>query len=303
MTGALYVPIRFAFLTDTHHYPDAPDDYGAPKMLTRSQQVLDAIPPALNAQNFDFVVHGGDFLCGGSSFDLPTDTYLRSVAEAGDAFGRLEAPFYAIPGNHDCDAQTWRFDGFAARFPYPTPLMLVDAAPRLRLALANVFYQVDVRTKGSGVWTAALDTSLREAAAQAHADGCALLLFLHTWVLPDFDGDLGVVEDADRLRQTLADCPAIIAVFTGHRHINRITAHRDYLVVDTACLIGFPLGYREVVLTEDGYFLTRFHTLDLPQLRQDSYERSTPEANRVWEGHIHDRDNDILLPRLKALWS
>ena len=46
------MPIRFAFLTDTHHYPDAPEDYGAPKMLTRSQEVLDAIPPALNAQAF-----------------------------------------------------------------------------------------------------------------------------------------------------------------------------------------------------------------------------------------------------------
>ena len=80
------MPIRFVFLTDTHHYPDAPEDYGAPKMLTRSQEVLDAIPPALNAQAFDFVVHGGDFLCGGSSFDLPTETYLRSIDEAADGF-------------------------------------------------------------------------------------------------------------------------------------------------------------------------------------------------------------------------
>ena len=37
------MPVRFAFLTDTHHYPDAPHDYGAPKMLTRSQEVLDAM--------------------------------------------------------------------------------------------------------------------------------------------------------------------------------------------------------------------------------------------------------------------
>ncbi len=297
------MPVRFAFLTDTHHYPDAPHDYGAPKMLTRSQEVLDAIPSALNAQAFDFVVHGGDFLCGGSSFDLPTDTYLRSVAEAADAFEQIEAPFYSIPGNHDCDAQSWTFDGFAARFPYPDPLTVVDAAPRLRLALANVFHDCDVRKKGAGVWTAALDEALRAAADQALADGCALLLFLHTWVLPDFDWDRGVVEDAAGLRQTLADCPALVAAFTGHRHINRITAHRDYLVVDTACLIGYPLGYREVILSEDGYCKTRFHTLDLPQLIRDSYDRSTPEENRIWEGHILDRDTEILLPRLKALWS
>ena len=74
-------------------------------MLTRSQEVHDAIPPALNAQAFDFVVHGGDFLCGGSAFDLPTETYLRSIDEVAAAFARLEAPFYSIPGNHDCDAR------------------------------------------------------------------------------------------------------------------------------------------------------------------------------------------------------
>ena len=296
------MPVRFAFLTDTHHYPDASEDYGAPKMLTRSQEVLDAIPPALNAQAFDFVVHGGDFLCGGSSFNLPTETYLRSIDEAATAFARIEAPFYSIPGNHDCDAQSGSFDGFAARFPYPDPLTVVDAAPRLRLALANVFHACDVFEKGTGVWTDALDEALRAAAAQALADGCALLLVLHTWILPDFDRDRGVVAGAARLVQTLDESPALVAAFTGHRHINRITPHRDYLIVDTACLIGFPLEYRCVALSADGFFKTRFHTLNLPDLLQDSYNRSTPEENRVWEGHIPDRDADILLPRLRALW-
>lgn len=296
------MPVRFAFLTDTHHYPGAPEDYGAPKMLTRSKEVLNAIPPALNAQDFDFVVHGCDFLCGGASFDLPTETYLRSIDEAATAFARIEAPFYSIPGNHDCDAQSGSFAGFAARFSYPDPLIVVDAAPRLRLALANVFHACDVFEKGAGVWSNALDEALRVAAAQARADGYALLLVLHTWILPDFDWDRGLVEGATRLVKTLDESPAIVAAFTGHRHINRITAYRDYLVVDTACLIGFPLGYRSVVLSADGFFKTRFHTLSLPDLLQDSYNRSTPEENRVWEGHIPDRDAEILLPRLRALW-
>ena len=297
------MPVRFVFLTDTHHHPDAPQDYGAPKMLTRSREVLDAIPSAINAIKPDFAVHGGDFLCGGSSFDLATETYLRSVAEAADACDQIEAAFYSIPGNHDCDAQSGSFEGFAARFPLPDPLTIVDAAPRLRLALANVFHDCDVFAKGAGVWTDALDQALRQAAAQALADGCALILILHTWVLPDFDWDRGMVEDAHKLRATLDASPAIIAIFTGHRHINRITMYRDYLVVDTACLIGFPLGFREVILSEDGFFKTRFHTLDLPDLNEASFARSTPEENRVWQGHIHDRDTEIVIPRLKALWS
>ena len=76
----------FVFLTDTHHYPDAPEDFGAPKMLTRSREVLDAIVPAVNELGPDFIVHGGDLLCGGGSFDLPRETYLRSVDEVSAAF-------------------------------------------------------------------------------------------------------------------------------------------------------------------------------------------------------------------------
>ena len=40
------MPVRFVFLTDSHYYPGAPKDYGAPKMLTKSKTVLDAIVPA-----------------------------------------------------------------------------------------------------------------------------------------------------------------------------------------------------------------------------------------------------------------
>ena len=180
---------------------------------------------------------------------------------------------------------------------------MIDGAPRLRLALANVFHQVDVNENGTGVWSEALDGALRSAADRALADGYARLLFLHTWVLPDYEGKGGLVENAERLRNTLDHCPAIVAVFTGHRHINRITAHRDYLVVDTACLIGYPLGFREITLSENGYFATHFHALDLAQLIEDSYDRSTLEQNRVWQGQIYDRENEILVPRLKEIWS
>ena len=52
--------VRFVFLTDTHYHPSAPKDFGAPKMLTRGREVLDAVAPVINALNPDFVVHGGD---------------------------------------------------------------------------------------------------------------------------------------------------------------------------------------------------------------------------------------------------
>ena len=175
---------HFVFITDTHYWPDAPRDYGAPKMLTRGREIHDAIPPAVNALNPEFVVHGGDFLCGGSSFDLPTETYERSIRDMRETFDHLQAPFFAIPGNHDCDAQTWKFDAFNEAFDPPEILSVDPVATDLRILRANIFLD-DTKVTGSGEWTDAHDERLREADRQAIADRIPTILFLHAWLLPD----------------------------------------------------------------------------------------------------------------------
>ncbi|MCZ6632506.1 MAG: metallophosphoesterase [bacterium] len=296
------MPVRFVFLTDTHHHPNAPKDFGAPKMLTRSHEIHRAIPPAVNALAPDFIVHGGDLLCGGGSFELPRKAYLQSIHEVAETFSNFQAPFYCVPGNHDCDAQKGSLDAFARAFTLPEPLTIVDAAPRLRLALANIYHTCNPIETNTGIWSDALDDALREAAQKALNDCCALILIVHTWILPAEDEGKALVQNADLLIDTLTQSPAIIAAFTGHRHRNRITYYRDFLVLDTACLIGFPLGFRQICLLDDGYFHTTFHQLDLPDLIQASYDRSPPEANNRWQGEIPDRDTEIFLPRLKALW-
>ena len=78
-------------LTDSHYHPRAEKDYGAPKMLTRSREILEAIPDAVNALKPDFVVHAGDLLCGG--LPLPTHLYERSVDEVADMLASTRLPF------------------------------------------------------------------------------------------------------------------------------------------------------------------------------------------------------------------
>jgi 3',5'-cyclic AMP phosphodiesterase CpdA len=294
---------NFVFLTDTHHYPGAPEDYGAPKMLTRSQEVLDAIPPAVNRLNPEFIVHGGDLVCGGGSFDLPWETYLKSIDEVSTAFSQFQSPSHYIPGNHDCDAQNGSFEAIAKKIKIPDVLDIVDVSPSLRLALANIYHSGNPIEDANGTWTDELDTALRLAAEKALADRCALILFIHTWVIPDYEVGKGTINCAGRLLDTIITHPAIIAVFTGHRHRNRIQAVRDFLVVDTAYLIGFPLGFRQIHLSDDGMFTATFHQLDQPDLLQAAYNMSSPEANNRWQGELYDRDTEILIPRLKEIWS
>ncbi|MEE2833688.1 MAG: hypothetical protein VYD18_15120, partial [Candidatus Latescibacterota bacterium] len=64
--------IDFVVLGDSHYHPTAQRDFSAPKMLTRAREVLDASVPAINDASPDFILHNGDLLCGGDSFDLST---------------------------------------------------------------------------------------------------------------------------------------------------------------------------------------------------------------------------------------
>jgi len=300
------MPVHFIFATDTHHHAAAEKDFGAPKMLTRSHEMHNVMASAINTCDPEFIVHGGDLVCGGGSFEMPRDVYLQTLDEAKQTFDGLEAPVYYIPGNHDCDAQDGKFDDFVERFPIPETLDIVDAAPGLRLALANV-YPVSPLEDGTGTWTEEHNRLLRDAASKAYDEHCALILFIHPWVFPQYEAQAdykpsGYVDNAEILIEAVVDLPAVIAIFTGHRHINRIRMYRDFLVVDTACLIGFPMGLREVWLSKNGYFKTRFRPLDLPHLMQASFDRSSVKENQNWQGEVHDRDTEILVPRLQVLW-
>ena len=172
------------------------------------------------------------------------------------------------------------------------------------MATVNI-YQCDPFTDGQGIWTDELDQALSDAAREAYDRRCALILALHTWILP-LEGETGsttIITHADRLLETIATHPAIVMVLTGHRHSNRICLIHGCLLLDTACIIGYPMGFREITLYEDGTVQTTFRQLDLADLVQQSYHRSTADENLGWAGTLQDRDREVVLPRLHAIWN
>lgn len=100
----------------------------------------------------------------------------------------------------------------------------------------------------------------------------------------------------------MAACSTVAATFSGHRHANRVRLFRDYVCIDTARLIGYPLGFREITVTDDGWLTSRWLTLDLPEILEASSQLATDEHNHRWAGEFGDRDITILLPRARAIW-
>jgi predicted phosphodiesterase len=291
---------RFVVLADTHYHPSAPKDFAPPKLLTRGPEIQAATIPAVNAVQPEFIVHAGDLLCGGGSFELSRADYDRSLRDVKAAYDGFDAPFYCVAGNHDCDAQDYRYGDFLESFGAPSLLAVDDVSERLSLARAHIFPDGSADT---GTWSDDLDEALRRADAQARQQHRLLLLVTHTWFHPGpgDDPQRAVIGGAARLQQTVAESPSVAACFAGHRHANRVRLFRDYLCVDTACLIGYPLGFREIEIDDDGWMTCRWHRLDLPEVFQSSAELGTAQDRERWAGEFGDRDTTVLLPRARGI--
>ncbi len=292
--------VRFAVLADTHYHPAAPKDFAPPKLLTQGPEILAATVPAVNALRPDFILHVGDLLCGGGSFELTGAQYEQSLADVAAAYERFSAPVYCVPGNHDCDAQACAYGDFIDTFRAPKPFDVIDIAPGLRLARAHVFSDGEA---DGGTWTARLDTALRKADHVARQEGVALLFMLHPWIRPGTGPSptKGVITNAGRLQQALAECVSVVATFSGHRHANRLRVTRDYISIDTACLIGYPLGFRMITITEDAWLTATWHTLDMPSVGALAEALGSVQDKEHWAGEFGDRNNTVLLPRMRAL--
>lgn len=282
--------VRFAVIADNHLYVGPPDDGKPPRVLTEGVRILETLVADLNALDLDFVVHMGDLTCGGGGFAMPYEAYVKSLDVAAQLLSDVNAPLHVVPGNHDCDPERGMFNAFENHWPLPRPMTLHNLTPDLRLAVANV-YGSCVYDRQSGEWTNTLDAMLRAAADRP------TILAVHTWILPHTYADshdeprLGLPRGVEQLTATLRDYPIIMAL-TGHRHRNRVGRCGNAVVIDTASLMAYPLGYRVIEL-HDGRAVGRFRQLNLPEVIERSRRLSDDAFNAQLLGTPADRDFDV----------
>ena len=89
---------KFAFITDTHLYLNAPQNFASGlQQQKKSLQLYEKLVEQLNAFEPAFVIHGGDIVCGGQSFGMSTAEYEATLDGAQELGQRLNAPCYYIP--------------------------------------------------------------------------------------------------------------------------------------------------------------------------------------------------------------
>lgn len=243
----------------------------------------------------DLLIHLGDCICGGGSFGMPVEQYHAALAQLARFAGQAPAPFYALPGNHDCvPGGDWAH--FAALWQDASPGQgyTVDV-PGARLVLLNTQghspAQIAAALPDDPVYGWVADgEAARLEEALATAGGRPVLIFLHQLLQP-WAGrgrwhEMYGVKNGDLVLDLLRRYGNVRAVFQGHAHrldvqTVRLGAKACTFVVAPS-LIEYPLGWLALQIgpTEASVTLQR---LPLPALAHLSLNSGSGQAWRQGE--------------------
>jgi predicted phosphodiesterase len=244
---------RLAVVADPHVAVRAE---GTSKLFERTQAHFAAALDDIAERGVDAVLSPGDLTKDGEPWNYEA---------VDDALATLDAPFYAVPGNHDVPKNGDGHDApplarFADEYgpgelPYRVEVGGVDV---LGLNSAGAVDRLTDTHDGR------VDEAQREwLAAELDAAETPVALVHHNF--PPVTGQLSAhreavepemaeipgLRDADPLAATLADGGAALAL-TGHYHLPATGVHRGVREVATPTTCSFPQSYLLVDVTPEG---------------------------------------------------
>lgn len=246
-------PIRFAVVADPHVAVSAE---GTSKLFDRTLDHFEAALDDIRRRDVDAVLSPGDLTKDGEPHNY------EAVDAALDA---LDAPFLAVPGNHDVpkdgdDHETPPVAAFAERYgPGELPY-------RVRIGDLDV---VGVNTAGTadrlyGTHDGRVDRVQRERLAALLADVETPVVLAHHNFPPVSDqiarhreavepemATPPVLRDPEPFAETLADGGAPL-VFTGHYHLPATGEYRGVREIAAPTTCSFPQSYLLCEVTSEG---------------------------------------------------
>jgi 3',5'-cyclic AMP phosphodiesterase CpdA len=283
---------NFAFITDTHLYPDAPQDFGAGVQQSKSSVALySELIRQLNEFGPEFVIHGGDIVCGGDSFEMPVEQYEAALGQAKQFGEQLHAPCYYIPGNHDLNPVSGSKTAYLNHFGIDGLAYTSFVHEDLRFILLDT-QEVDRDLTHGHIGETQLEWFSGE--LQAAADAAQeVFIFSHQLLFPpeEFDGLGARIDNPEAVLEILDQFNHVLAAFHGHLHINRVINRRDVFYAITSAVICYPMMWRQVFV-EAEHIHVKSCQLNLPDIVASSAD-AQPERHQHVLGSEADREFTI----------
>lgn len=258
---------RIGICSDTHYWPDSVNKIlptGELQLQRHSELLQSTLLRALEDANLDVVLHLGDLTCGGGSFGMPHEDFLRALHETYDGFSQLSVPVHALPGNHDClpGGSDWQL--FERLWGLDTGQGRTVDTPHARLILINAqghsAEQIDPALPHDPVYGWVNETELARLEADiVSANGRPVIVFIHQllrrWVgLQEWRDFYGVM-NAREVLNILEKHPSVRAVFQGHAHrLDVQTVYHNsapclYTVVPS--IVEYPVSWTLLTITHE----------------------------------------------------
>ena len=287
------IPFKFAFITDTHLYPDAPQNFASGLQQQKNSLALyEKLIEQLNAFNPAFVIHGGDIVCGGKSFDMSVEEYESALRTAQLLGERLNAPCYYIPGNHDLDPDTGSKTSYLERFGINGMGSVSFAKENVRFILLDAQEVPEDLTHGyvSTNQLAWVEREMKKAADY----GEEIFFFSHQLPFPsvEFQGIGSRIANSAEIVEIVAPFEKqILGFFCGHLHLNRVFREQGLLCIITSGIICYPMMWRQVYVYPDRIEVKSV-PVDLPDVLAAS-EAVNPDNNPYLSGRPRDQEFTI----------
>ena len=298
-------PFKFAFITDTHLYPNAPENFASGLQQQKNSLALyEKLIEQLNAFDPAFVIHGGDIVCGGKSFGMSSEEYEHALYRAEQLGKRLtllnNVPCHYIPGNHDLDPETGSKASYLARFGVNGMASTSFVRENIRFILLDSQEVPEDLTHGyiSTNQLAWLECQLKRAADY----GEEVFIFSHQLLFPnvEFQGIGSRIGNSAEFLEIVAPFEKqILGFFCGHLHLNRVFREQGMLCIVTSGIISYPMMWRQVHVYPDRIEICS-SPVDLPEVLAQS-EAVNPDNNPYLYGRPTDRNFSIFRHPLRRM--
>lgn len=289
---------RIGICSDTHYWPDTVNNIlptGELQLQHHSKLLQRTLLAELEKANLDVVVHLGDLTCGGGSFGMPHEDFLRALHETHRGFNSLSASVHALPGNHDClpggsdwhlFEELWSLDSGQGR--------TVDT-PHARLILINAqghsTEQIDPALPHDPVYGWVNEAELARIETDlATAGGRPVIVFIHQvlrpWIGAQEWQDFYGVMNAQEVLSILEKHSSVRAVFQGHAH--RLDVQTVYarnapcLYTVVPAIVEYPVSWVQLTLDHKHLEITT-KALPLPDLSKQSLQSGAGQRWRAGE--------------------
>ncbi len=286
-------PFKFAFFTDTHLYPNATQNYaGGLQQQKNSVALYEKLIEQLNAFEPEFVIHGGDIVSGGNSFDMSAEEYEAALDTIKILGERLKMPCYYIPGNHDLDPETGSKASYLERFGINGMGSTCFVKENVRFILLDSQEVPKDLTHGyvSTNQLAWVEREMKKAADY----GEEIIFFSHQLPFPsvEFQGVGSRIANSAEIIEVVAPFEKqILGFFCGHLHLNRVFREQGMLCIVTSGIICYPMMWRQVFVYPDRIDVKSI-PVDLPDVLAES-EAANPDNNPYLSGRPRDQEFTI----------